>query len=781
MILKRKAFTQQQTIVVIAIVLIVAVAGVWYFTRPTEEPQPTENKEPIVVASSDSYFSEIGLSIVFTAEGSRDPDGEIELVEWNLGDGNTKQGLDVTHTYELPGYYVVTVEVTDDDGATTSNDVQPIFIKVERPEISPTLDSPLRSLIGVSQQIIKEGETVLFNGKSSYGWKDYRGDIVPDVTKISDFSWDFGDDSTSNEAEATHDFGQTGNYVVTLTVTDATDQTDTSVRTIRVLPPGVDYEGEIKNPDTLVLATDLGITSSLDIWRITGGNVGRQIAVNVGDFLVWTGPGDIEPQSEGSLSERWEISDDGMQYTFYLREGIEFWDGQELTAEDVEYTYKRMMALGRARGIWGLLLQRLMGVEPGNPVTDEQIQNAVEVIDTHTVRFNFALPYAPFLMDLAYPSTCIIQKDYAIENGAWSWERDKTIDYASNDGVDKPMEDGEALMCTGPYIPGEWSKAERLVFTRNENYWQGVPEIEFVRFITVPEWSTRKLMVQIGDVDGIAVATPEEFEQMVGAPGVKPILVKYGGFVEVMYFGFNSTITPPEHQVPKDFFSDVHMRRAFAYAFPYDKYIDEIWLGYAEEAKGVLPSGFLGAYDNFPYYYDLEKAEEELKLAWDGKYYEEGFQVALAHQTWAAGTHGAAYMMWAEEFAKIDPKFKLVPVGTTWSTMLKMPTGMLVAVIGLDPVWYRNVYHSDYGFAGDYGYRNELVNELIVKSTETPFIEERLPLLQEAMDIVADECPALLTVYNPHFVVFKDYVDGYWYQINHIDEFGYWFDMSKGG
>lgn len=78
-----------------------------------------------------------------------------------------------------------------------------------------------------------------------------------------------------------------------------------------------------------------------------------------------------------------------------------------------------------------------------------------------------------------------------------------------------------------------------------------------------------------------------------------------------------------------------------------------------------------------------------------------------------------------------------------------MPLGMLVAVIGLDPVWYCNVYHSVYGFESSYGYKNERVDELIVQSTETTFIEKRLPLLKEAMDMVAEECPAILTVFNP--------------------------------
>jgi len=96
------------------------------------------------------------------------------------------------------------------------------------------------------------------------------------------------------------------------------------------------------------------------------------------------------------------------------------------------------------------------------------------------------------------------------------------------------------------------------------------------------------------------------------------------------------------------------------------------------------------------------------------------------------GTHGRAYEMLAEEFAKIDPKYKILPVGTQWSDMLNMPLGMLVGVIGLDPIWYNNIYHSDYGFESSNGWKNERVDELIVQSIETPFIDERLPLLEKA-------------------------------------------------
>jgi peptide/nickel transport system substrate-binding protein len=763
-------------IIAVVAVIIIAAAAYFLFFRPGPEPSPEPNKAPIVVSGSSQTFATVGDTVTFTAEGSRDPDGSIASYSWNLGDETTETGEEVEHAYDIPGDYVVTLTATDDEGESSTNDVVPLFVKVDREPIEVTIDSPPIAVLGTSKQVANIGDEITFDGASSYGWRLRRGEIQSTTGTVVAWEWDFGDGATSDEESTTNSYDESGNYLVTLTVTDEGGKTDTVARTIRVLPEGGTYTGTIKNPDTYIWVER--IPTTIDFRQISGG-YGRQYITTLSDFLVWTGPGDVEAQTEGSLSERWEISEDGMSYTFYLREGVKFWNGDELTAEDVEYTWERYMALEVAEGSWGMLFERLMGIRPGNPVPDEAIKDAVEVIDDYTVRFNLAERYAPFLITMAYPYTGIIQKDYAIENGAWSW--DSTVDYEELAGHDPPMDDGVALMATGPFKILEWSKGERFVFERFDDYWKGPAELEFVRVIDVPEWSTRSLMLQLGDVDGITCPSSVEFEQLVGEPGIETILVKYRGYVELIYFGLDPQLVPPEHQVESDFFDDVNMRKAFAYAFPYEKYIEEVWLGYAEAAKGVLPPGWLGAYENYPYYYDLEKAEEHLKLAHDGKYYEEGFQIAAGTQLWAMATHGRAYEMISEEFAKIDPKYKIVPIGAQWSDMLQMPLGMLIGVIGLDPLWYRNIYHSQFSFESSYGWGNDRVDELIIQSVETPFIEERLPLLEEAMDIVAEEAPAILTVFNPHLVALRDYVSGYWYQVNHVSAGGYFYDISKGG
>jgi peptide/nickel transport system substrate-binding protein len=571
---------------------------------------------------------------------------------------------------------------------------------------------------------------------------------------------------------------------VKLTVTDELGQTDTVARTILVVPLGTEYEGIIKNPDTFVFASSANIPSSLDLYDITSPTSGRQMNLVLADTLLFQDRGEVEPGTERGLANSYEISSDGLHYTFKLKEGVEFWNGDELTSEDVEYTFERILALTASKLEWSVTFERWTGISRldvanGVPVPRDVIESAIEAVDKYTVRFNFVEAYAPFLRSLTNTGWGIIQKEHAIENGAWSW--DNPTDYAAIDGVDEPMQDGDALMCTGPYQIIEWSKGERILFERHEDYWEKTPSIKYVRYFSVPEFSTRKILMENGDVDGLSISAVTEFEQLLGRPGIKTVVSKYRGFLEAVGLGinFDPNLAPPENQVPSDFFADVHMRRAFAYALPYERYVEEVWLGYAEPARGVLPLGWPGAFENYPYTHDLEKAEEELKLAHGGKYWEEGFQVVGGHQAWAENTHAILYRMWAEEFAKIDPKFKVMSVSARYGDMMRMPIGMWIGTIDMDPIAYRSYMHSE-SWSSYYGYNNPEVDRLIEASTYTPFMEERLPLLQEAAEIVADEVPFLFTVHPAYLGAFSEAIDGFWYPIDAVVDAGYWPDLTKG-
>ncbi len=96
----RKASAQnQKMIIAVVAVIIVAAAAYFLFFQPKPSPSPVPNKAPIVVTASSKTFATVGDTITFSADGSRDADGSIEIYSWNLGDGTTDEGEEVDHVY----------------------------------------------------------------------------------------------------------------------------------------------------------------------------------------------------------------------------------------------------------------------------------------------------------------------------------------------------------------------------------------------------------------------------------------------------------------------------------------------------------------------------------------------------------------------------------------------------------------------------------------------------------------------------------------------------------
>jgi len=223
----------------------VVAAGLWYFTRPAPTPSPSpsptpsptpapsptptpsptpppDNKVPVVAAIGYSTSAEVGESVLFSAEGSIDPDGEIEEYVWYFGDGTTGVGQTARHSYDLPGYYVVYVEAEDDDGAKANTITTPVFLKVEREELlEVSLESPPVAIIGVSASVNEVGEEVTLDGASSYHYRDRNGDIQSYTPAVNAWSWDLGEGTTVEGETTSFTYDNAGSYFVILTVKDA--------------------------------------------------------------------------------------------------------------------------------------------------------------------------------------------------------------------------------------------------------------------------------------------------------------------------------------------------------------------------------------------------------------------------------------------------------------------------------------------------------------------------------------------------------------------------------
>ena len=263
-----------------------------------------------------------------------------------------------------------------------------------------------------------------------------------------------------------------------------------------------------------VLRTAFGVTTtSYDIYQ--GGNVA--VLTHMYDGLVRFNPLDGLQTIIPSLATGWEISDDGLTYTFTLREGVTFHDGEPFTADDVVATFSR--AINPPEGIISVMQAFYRSVE------------SVEAVDPLTVQFNLSQPQADLLTAFAAPFSVIYSK--------------ATLD-ANDQDVRSVVPPG-----TGPFVFEEYNEAERWSFVRNENYWNPeLPYMDGLELLHVAAWSDRGTAVltdQAGFSWNVSVETFAEGERRdnIGAKQVPSIGV-YTVYI-------NSTREP---------FSDPRVRRA---------------------------------------------------------------------------------------------------------------------------------------------------------------------------------------------------------------------------
>ena len=178
------------------------------------------NQAPVANATGTPQSGTAPLEVSFSSSGSNDPDGSITSYSWNFGDGNSSTEANPTHTYNAAGNYTATLTVTDNQGATGTDNVA---ITVN----APSNQSPVANASANPQS----GEAPLLVSFSSAGSNDPDG-------SIASYAWNFGDGNSSTEANPTHTYNAAGNYTATLTVTDNLGATGNASVNISVSPAG---------------------------------------------------------------------------------------------------------------------------------------------------------------------------------------------------------------------------------------------------------------------------------------------------------------------------------------------------------------------------------------------------------------------------------------------------------------------------------------------------------------------------------------------------------------
>jgi len=322
-------------------------------------------------------------------------------------------------------------------------------------------------------------------------------------------------------------------------------------------PGGTFRFGRLEDSDVLDPVTT---TLNTSIWYF----------MSIYDQLIRVAPDGIS--LEPSLAESWDISEDGLTYTFHLRPNVLFSDGTPLTSADVLYSWVR--AANDPGQIWTFTLDAMKRDAEG------QVEG-ITAPDDATVVVELAKPWVPFLSDVAMFNLSVISKAFAEGNE----ERLAT-----------------ECMGTGPFALGEFRAGEILTLVKNPHYWEeGLPLLDGVDVNLVPDDNARILQLQGGELDGIMDVPFNRVPELQADPNLK-------------VYQFPSTYTRyillNVREAPLD---DVHARRALQYATDRQTLVDVVLFGNGIPATSFMPKGALYWNDTLEGYpYDLAKAQEEL-------------------------------------------------------------------------------------------------------------------------------------------------------------------------
>jgi peptide/nickel transport system substrate-binding protein len=292
--------------------------------------------------------------------------------------------------------------------------------------------------------------------------------------------------------------------------------------------------------------------------------------MSIYDQLIRVAPDGIS--LEPSLAESWDISEDGLTYTFHLRPNVLFSDGTPMTSADVLYSWVR--AANDPGQHWTFTLDAMKRDAEG------QVEG-ITAPDDATVVVELAKPWVPFLSDVAMFNLSVISKAFAEGNE----ERLAT-----------------ECMGTGPFALGEFRAGEILTLVKNPHYWEeGLPLLDGVDVNLVPDDNARILQLQGGELDGIMDVPFNRVPELQADPNLK-------------VYQFPSTYTRyillNVREAPLD---DVHARRALQYATDRQTLVDVVLFGNGIPATSFMPKGALYWNDTLEGYpYDLAKAQEEL-------------------------------------------------------------------------------------------------------------------------------------------------------------------------
>jgi oligopeptide transport system substrate-binding protein len=436
----------------------------------------------------------------------------------------------------------------------------------------------------------------------------------------------------------------------------------------------------------------------------------------------------IVPDIAESLPEE---SPDGKTYTFHLRQGVKFHDGREVKAADFKYSWERACDPATGSGTAATYLGDIVGAKDMLAGEAEEI-SGVKVINDYTLQVTIDAPKAYFLDKLAYPTAFVVDRA-DVESGV-NWWREPNG--------------------TGPFKLKEWQGGQWLILERSQIYYGESAKLERVIFYILT--GAPMALYETGQIDVVPVSSAyidrvrDETGPFYPELAITPELSLY-------YIGFN-TAQPP--------FDDVNVRSAFCHAVDKERIAEVILRGMVNEAEGILPPGMPGyneALEGLDY--DVEKA---LEIISDSRYGDASNLPPITLTVDGYGNNipsylGAIIQEWQQNLGVEISVRQLETENFLYNLKQEKDEIFVMGWIAdyPDPHNFLDILFYTGSEVNISEYSNPTVDTLLDQAAIEQDEAVRLPMYQQAEQLVVDDAPCLPLFHGTNYILVEPYVKGY--------------------
>lgn len=446
------------------------------------------------------------------------------------------------------------------------------------------------------------------------------------------------------------------------------------------------------------------------------------------------------------LAERFEVSSDGLHYTFWLRKGVKFHNGREMKAADFVYSLSRLLTSPSKRPDW--LSPMVAGSEEfyksgRDKIKFDEHPPGIRAKDEYTLEIELTKPFAPFIQHLCTVNCAVVPFE-EVEKWGDAFARHP--------------------MGVGAFILSDWRNNEKLIFKRNDDYFRGRPKLDAITFSIIKEPAIRMEQYFAGTLDAASDLPSGRVKEAVARAGEANVLVT--STMRTNYLGIGQANGKYEGKESlQTFGKNKKLRQAINYAIDREYLCKDVLEGRGIPATGILPPGMPGYKKRAGWPRDLEKAKALLVEAGypGGKGLE---KITLWHRN-DENTKKSVQTVQAD-LKQIGIEVDLVP--REWKTFLdlvdKEPQpmfwlGWVADYPDPDNFLYVLFHTSQWGPPGNATfYSNKKVDELLEKARFIPNIADRIPLYEQVEDMILEDAPWICTYNVVNLVLLNKKVKG---------------------